>query len=108
MEIIQKHWKDLGIKDKIQYIMAIVLILAGIAMAFISFFIISVIEAGVLIFISQCFITAGGIFGVSIYFNSKIGQFSSKITNDLKDAIVKEIDKRVDDDIKIREDSKEG
>ena len=107
MEVLQKHWKDLGIKDKIQYIMAIVLIIAGIAIAFASFFIISAIEAGVLIFISQCFITAGGIFGVSIYFNSKIGQFSSKITNDIKDAIVKEIDKRVDDDIKAKEDCEE-
>lgn len=105
MEIVQKHWKDLGIKDKVQYIMAIVLILAGIAMAFASFFIISAIEAGVLIFISQCFITAGGIFGVSIYFNSKIGQFSSKLTNELKDAIVKEIDKRVDDDFNAKENS---
>ena len=95
MEFVQKHWKDLGIKEKIQYIMAIVLILAGLAMAFTSFFIISAIEAGVLIFISQCFITAGGIFGISIYFNSKIGQFSSNIAKQMKDLIDKEVDKRV-------------
>lgn len=104
MDMIQKHWKDLGIKDKIQYIMAIVLILAGIAMAFSSFFIISAIEAGVLIFISQCFITAGGIFGVSIYFNSKIGQFSSDVAKKMKDLIDKEVDKRIDDEANFEKD----
>lgn len=103
MDRVQKHWKDLGVKDKIQYIMAIVLILAGIVMAFTSFFIISAIEAGVLIFISQCFITAGGIFGVSIYFNSKIGQFSSDVAKKMKDLIDKEVDKRVDDDFNAKE-----
>lgn len=100
MEIVQKHWKELGIKEKIQYIMAIVLIVAGITMGFTAFFIATAIESGVLIFISQCFITAGGIFGVSIYFNSKFGQFTSELTKKIKDAIDKEVDKRVDEDLK--------
>ena len=32
------RWKDLCIKDKIQYAMAIVLIAAGVIIAFLSFF----------------------------------------------------------------------
>lgn len=31
-------WQTLGIKDKIQYSMAIILVISGIAIAFLSFF----------------------------------------------------------------------
>jgi hypothetical protein len=49
----EKRWKELGIKDKIQYIMAIVLIASGIILAFLSFFLNSYnIATGVLIYIS--------------------------------------------------------
>ena len=69
-------WQTLGIKDKIQYSMAILLVISGIAIAFLSFFLNAFnIATGVLIYIAQAFITAGGIFGVSIYFKSKIGEF---------------------------------
>lgn len=81
---LEKRWKDLGIKDKVQYVMAVVLILSGIILAFLSFALTFTIATGSLIYISQCFITAGGIFGVSIYFKTKIGQFSSDATNKLE------------------------
>lgn len=59
--------------------MAVGLILSGIGIAFLSFFFNSCnISPGVLIYIAQAFISAGGIFGVSIYFRSKIGEFESK------------------------------
>lgn len=77
MEELEKKWKDLGVKDKIQYIMAIVLIASGIILAFLSFAFIQTIATGSLIYISQAFITAGGIFGVSIYFKNKLGEYSS-------------------------------
>lgn len=81
-------WKDLCIKDKIQYAMAILLIVAGVLIAFLSFFLNAFnIATGTLIFIAQCFITAGGIFGVSIYFKSKIGEFSSSATHKIEQMI---------------------
>ena len=47
------RWKDLCIKDKIQYVMAILLILAGVVMAFLSFFLNAfTIASGTLIFIA--------------------------------------------------------
>jgi hypothetical protein len=62
--------------------MAIVLIISGVVIAFLSFFLNAFnIASGVLIYIAQCFITAGGIFGVSIYFNSKLGEFKSSATD---------------------------
>lgn len=81
-------WQSLGIKDKIQYSMAIILVISGIAIAFLSFFLNAFnIATGVLIYIAQAFITAGGIFGVSIYFKSKIGEFETKADNKIIDVL---------------------
>ncbi len=81
-------WQTLGIKDKIQYSMAILLVASGIAIAFLSFFLNAFnIATGVLIYIAQAFITAGGIFGVSIYFKSKIGEFETKADNKIIDVL---------------------
>ena len=81
---MDNNWQSLGIKDKIQYSMAILLVISGIAIAFLSFFLNAFnIATGVLIYIAQAFITAGGIFGVSIYFKSKIGEFESKVDKDI-------------------------
>lgn len=99
---LEKKWNQLGIKDKIQYIMAIVLILAGVIIAFLSFGLTFTIASGTLIFISQCFITAGGIFGVSIYFKTKIGQFSSNATDKLEKMIEKAVKHIESDETDVR------
>lgn len=86
---MREKWNDLGVKDKIQYITAIVLIASGIILAFLSFAFTFTIATGSLIYISQCFITAGGIFGVSIYFKNKLGEFSSDTTDRIEKMIQK-------------------
>lgn len=74
--------------------MAILLVISGIAIAFLSFFLNAFnIATGVLIYIAQAFITAGGIFGVSIYFKSKIGEFESKADNKIIDVVTEVINK---------------
>lgn len=74
--------------------MAILLVVSGIAIAFLSFFLNAFnIATGVLIYIAQAFITAGGIFGVSIYFKSKIGEFESKADNKIIDVVTEVINK---------------
>lgn len=88
-----KKWNELGIKDKIQYVMAIVLIASGIAMAFISFFLNAYnIASGTLIYISQCFIMAGGIFGISVYFRNKLGEFKANADEQIEKIIKKVLD----------------
>jgi hypothetical protein len=83
--IMKEKWKELGIKDKIQYVMAVLLITSGIILAFLSFFLNAFnIATGVLIYIGQCFITAGGIFGVSIYFKNKLGEFQSSAADKIE------------------------
>lgn len=82
---MKEKWKELGIKDKIQYVMAVLLITSGIILAFLSFFLNAFnIATGVLIYIGQCFITAGGIFGVSIYFKNKLGEFQSSAADKIE------------------------
>ena len=81
---MEQHWKELKVKEQIQYIIAILLIISGILIAFLSFFLNAFnIADGVLIYIAQAFICGGSIFGVSIYFKPKLGEFESKAMNNL-------------------------
>lgn len=74
--------------------MAILLLLSGIVLAFLSFGIIHTIATGSLIYIAQAFITGAGIFGVSIYFKTKLGEFKSDTTEMIEKAIERVLDKR--------------
>ena len=90
----REKWSMLGIKDQIQYITAIVLILSGVVIAFLSFFLNSFnIATGVLIYIAQAFVAGGSIFGVSIYFRTKLGEFKSDTVEEIQKAIQKVVDK---------------
>ena len=64
-------------KDWIQYSTAIAMIASAIVIAFIAFIITSNIASGVLIYVAQSLCYAAGIFGVSIYFRTKLGEFES-------------------------------
>jgi hypothetical protein len=78
-------WKTLHIKDKIQYCVAVFLILTGVLMAFLSFFLNNyAIEDSILIYLAQCFITAGGIFGVSQYVQNQVTTLKSETASILK------------------------
>lgn len=100
-------WRELGIKDKIQYTMAIMLIVSGIVAAFVCIIFNSYnISTGVLIYIAQAFITSGGIFGVSIYFRTKLGEFDTRqkqelgqMLDALTNTIIDKISKKKDEDI---------
>ena len=75
-------------KDWIQYGSAIAMILSGIVLAFLSFFENNGdIAEGVLWYVAQALTYAGGIFGVSIYFKSKLGAFESRTKQEIVDAI---------------------
>lgn len=49
---MKENWKELGFKDKAQYVTAMVLIASGIVIAFLSFAMIHTITSGVLIYIA--------------------------------------------------------
>lgn len=86
---MKETWKDLGVKDKIQYMSAIALLASGVILAFIcAIFNFWEITTGVLIYIAQAFITAGGIFGISVYFKTQLGEFESRQSDKFKQIII--------------------
>lgn len=87
-----EKWRELGIKDKIQYITAIVLFISGIVLAFLSFAFTYNIASGSLIYIAQAFITGAAIFGVSIYFKTKLGELKSDTNKYIEKTIKKALD----------------
>ena len=67
------------------------MIASGIVLAFLSFFLNNYdIAEGVLWYISQALIYAGGIFGVSIYFKTRLGEFESRTRKEIVEYIRKE------------------
>ena len=79
-------------KEVIQYGSAIAMIASGIVLAFLSFFLNDYdIEDGVLWYIAQALIYAGGIFGVSIYFKTKLGEFESNARREIENEVKAQI-----------------
>ena len=74
-------------KDWIQYGTAIAMILSGIVLTFLCYFQYGEIKEGVLWYMGQALTYAGAIFGVSIYFKSKLGAFESRTKQEIVDAI---------------------
>lgn len=72
-------------KDWIQYSTAVAMVASAIAIAFLAFIITSTIASGVLIYIAQALCYAAGIFGVSVYFKTKLGQFESTTRKQIED-----------------------
>ncbi len=74
-------------KDWIQYSTAIAMVVSAIVIAFVAFIITYNIGSGVLIYIAQALCYAAGIFGVSVYFRTKLGEFESTTKKQLEDMI---------------------
>ena len=72
-------------KDWIQYGSAIAMILSGIILTFLSYFQYGDVQEGVLWYMAQALTYAGAIFGVSVYFRTKLGDFESRTKQELAD-----------------------
>lgn len=83
-------------KEWIQYSTASLMIVSGVVLTFISFFVNGDVTDGVLWYMAQALTYAGGIFGVSIYFKTKLGSSVSEIKDiiDRKFREMKEEDER--------------
>ena len=66
-------------KEWIQYGSAALMIVSGVALSFISFFVNGDVTDGVLWYTAQGLTFAGAIFGVSVYFHQKIGEGKREI-----------------------------
>ena len=74
-------------KDWIQYSTAVAMVLSAIVIAFVALILTSTIASGVLMYIAQALVYAAGIFGVSLYFNTKLGEFETSAKKQIKEAI---------------------
>lgn len=73
------NWKALSVKDKIAYILAIILVSSGILMAFLCFFMTEThdVNQGVLFYTSESFLTGGGLLSVSLYVKNKMFEMNN-------------------------------
>ena len=81
------------------------MIVSGIVLSFISFFVNGDITEGVLWYMAQALTYAGGIFGVSIYFKTKLGQSITQI-EDLIDSKFRSLER--DERMEEKEEQTDG
>ena len=84
-------------KEWIQYSTATLMIVSGVVLTFISFFLKGDVTDGVLWYMAQALTYAGAIFGVSIYFKPKLGQSVNAI-EDLIDRKFRSVERKIDED----------
>ena len=75
------HFKDLEAKDKIQYSMSVLLIIAAISLAFTSFLITLTIGAGVLSAMALFLSSALAIYGISMYVRNEVQDMRTQVKN---------------------------
>ena len=80
-------------KDWIQYSTAIAMITSASVIAFMAFIVTSNIASGVLIYVAQALCYAAGIFGVSIYFRTKLCEFESTTKKKFEDLMQQMLEK---------------
>ena len=73
-------------KDWIQYSTAIAMVGSGIVLAFLSFWMTENhdITDGVLWYVAQALTFAGGVFGISLYVKTKVGEVKSEIIDEAR------------------------
>jgi hypothetical protein len=83
-------------KEWIQYSSAIGMLVSGVVLTFIDFFLSKThgISDGTLWYVGQCLIYSGGIFGTNIYFTGKFGSMSNAITTNILAAVKEMIEKK--------------
>jgi hypothetical protein len=66
-------------KEWIQYSTAALMVVSGVVLSFISFFTKGDVTDGVLWYMAQGLTFAGAVFGVSVYFKTKLGESEHRI-----------------------------
>ena len=80
-----------NVREGLQYSAAIGMLLSGVVLTFLSFFLNNyVVSDGVLWYVSQTLVYSGAIFGVNIYFKTKLGNFESRVKSELA-SIMKQV-----------------
>ena len=80
-----------NVREGLQYSAAIGMLLSGVVLTVLSFFLNNyVVSDGVLWYVSQTLVYSGAIFGVNVYFKTKLGNFESRLNGELA-SIMKQV-----------------
>ena len=80
-----------NVREGLQYSAAIGMLLSGVVLTFLSFFLNNyVVSDGVLWYVSQPLVYSGALFGVNVYFKTKLGNFESRVKSELA-SIMKQV-----------------
>ena len=80
-----------NVREELQYSAAIGMLLSGVVLTFLSFFLNNyVVSDGVPWYVSQTLVYSGAIFGVNVYFKTKLGNFESRVKSELA-SIMKQV-----------------
>lgn len=80
-----------NVREGLQYSAAIGMLLSGVVLTFLSFFLNNyVVSDGVLWYVSQTLVYSGAIFGVNVYFKTKLGNFESRLKGE-RASIMKQV-----------------
>ena len=74
-------------KELIQYGTASLMVVSGVILSFISFFVNGDVTEGVLWYMAQALTFAGGVFVVSIYFKTKLGESENRLREFLNEQL---------------------
>ncbi|MBQ4632269.1 MAG: hypothetical protein IJB46_02845 [Prevotella sp.] len=74
-------------KELIQYSTASMMVLSGIILTFVCFFMKGDVTNGVLWYMAQALSFTGGVFGISIYFRTKLGESENRIREYINEKI---------------------
>lgn len=66
---------------------AIAMLVSGILLSFINFFMVGYIVNSVLVYLSQALVYSGAIYGVSIYIKQNLDDYKTEATAKIKDYI---------------------
>ena len=80
-----------NVREGLQYSAAIGMLLSGVVLTFLSFFLNNyVVSDCVLWYDSKPLVYSGAIFGVNVYFKTKLGNFESRVKSELA-SIMKQV-----------------
>ncbi len=72
-------------KDRVQYGTAVIMLISGMVLTFLSFFRNGDVVEGVLWYAGQTMVYAGSIFGITMYVRTKSGEIKSYIDELIRD-----------------------
>lgn len=78
-------WKDMGIKEQTELVLASLLVISSIVLIFIAFFITLTVGTGVIAAATEMCATALGLLGIGIYARNALVELDTKVTQKVQE-----------------------